>query len=55
MELELLKSFGDWTVSTIERVGFPIALCVYFIVRLEDILKQHTEAIKCLTKTLLAK
>ena len=37
-------------IPIIQNVGFPIAMCLYFVVRFEKILKNNTEAIIKLTR-----
>jgi len=35
-------------LSVISNFGFPIFMCLYFVMRFEKILKSNTEAIKAL-------
>lgn len=37
-------------ITAITNVGFPIAMCVYFVLRFEKILSKNTEAITALTE-----
>ena len=37
-------------VELITNLGFPIFMCLYFILRFEKILKSNTEAIQALLK-----
>ena len=36
--------------NLISNVGFPIALCIYFVFRFEKILKANTEAMHALIR-----
>jgi hypothetical protein len=40
-------------ISSIANVGFPIAICVYFIVRFEKLLGRNTEALNHLAANIL--
>jgi len=39
-------------VPLVSNVGFPIAMCVYFVVRFEKILNNNTQALKQLLEKL---
>lgn len=36
-------------IETIQRVGFPIAMCMWFMFRTERVITKNTDAIKELT------
>jgi len=33
-------------IDTISRLGFPIAMCLWFMIRTEKVIKNNTEALK---------